>query len=126
MANAILAFITYLAMSVILLGAFLFIYVWVTPYKEFKLISEGNCAAAITLTGAVLGFTFPLMSSIYYTQSVREMMLWAAITCVVQLLVFLGLRKQAKHIEEGRIAPALMVATFSVAIGLLNAVSISH
>jgi putative membrane protein len=53
------------------------------------------------------------------------MIVWAAITCVVQLSVVLALRRQAKRIEEGHVASAVMVASFSVAIGLLNAVSIS-
>jgi putative membrane protein len=126
MFNAIFAFVSYFATAVILLGAFVLLYVWVTPYKEFKLIREGNSAAAVTLAGAVLGFTFPLMASIYYTQSLLEMTAWAGITCVVQLLVFLLLRRQSKEIEQGRVAPAMMVATFSIAAGLLNAVCISH
>jgi putative membrane protein len=50
---------------------------------------------------------------------------WGAITGVVQLLVLLLLRKQARRVEEGHMASAIMVASFSVAIGLLNAVSIS-
>jgi putative membrane protein len=40
--------------------------------------------------------------------------------------VFLLLRRQSKEIEQGRVAPAMMVATFSIAAGLLNAVCISH
>jgi uncharacterized membrane protein YjfL (UPF0719 family) len=43
----------------------------------------------------------------------------------VQLAVLVALRSQAKRIEEGHVSSAMMVATFSVAIGLLNAVSIS-
>ncbi|HTY98857.1 MAG TPA: DUF350 domain-containing protein [Rhodocyclaceae bacterium] len=126
MLDGILAFLTYLAASAALLAAFVAIYVRFTPYREFELIAHDNNAAAITLAGAVIGFTLPLASCIYYTQSLAEMALWAAITCLVQLAVFLALRKQAKRIEEGHVASAIMVATFSVAIGVLNAVSISH
>lgn len=126
MLNAVFSFLTYLLTAVVLLAAFVFIYIRFTPYKEFELIAQNNDAAAIALAGAVLGFTFPLLSSIYYTQSIPEMALWAAITCVVQLCVFIVLRKQAKRIEEGHISSAIMVATFSIAVGLLNAVSISH
>jgi putative membrane protein len=74
----------------------------------------------------VLGFTVPLVASIYYTQSLKEMCLWASITCLVRLLVLVALRKQAKRIEEGHVASAVMVATLSLAVGLLNAASISH
>lgn len=120
------AFITYLSVAAVLLGAFIFIYAKATPYKEFSLIEHDNIAVAITFAGAVLGFVVPLVASIYYTESIVEMCLWAGITCLVQLIVLVVLRKQARRIEEGHIGSALMVATVSFAVGLLNAASISH
>jgi putative membrane protein len=126
MLNAITAFLAYLAVSAVLLTAFIFIYAKATPYQEFKLIEHDNVAVAITFAGAVLGFTAPLVASIYYTASLGEMCLWAAITCLVQLLVLIALRKQARRVEEGHVASAIVVATISLAIGLLNAASISH
>lgn len=126
MTNAILAFLSYFVTASVLLGIFVLVYVWVTPYREFQLIRDGNSAAAITLAGAVLGFTFPLMASVYYTQSLREMVAWAGVTCVVQLLVFVGVRRRAHQIEEGNVASAITIASFSLAAGLLNAVCISH
>jgi putative membrane protein len=123
---AITAFLTYLGVSLGLLAAFIFIYAKATPYKEFTLIAHDNVAVAITFAGAVLGFTSPLVASIYYTQSLGEMCLWAGITCLVQLAVLVTLRKQARRIEEGHVASAVVVATVSLAVGLLNAVSISH
>jgi putative membrane protein len=126
MIAAISAFLLYLLVSAALLVAFIFIYAKATPYKEFTLIAHDNIAVAIAFAGAVLGFTAPLMASIYYTRSLGEMCLWAGITCVVQLLVLLALRRQARRIEEGHVASAVVVATLSLAVGLLNAVSISH
>lgn len=126
MLEGALNFLVYFATAVALLAAFLAIYVNVTPYREFALIEQGNVAAAITLGGATLGFTFPLVASIYYTQSLVEMAVWAAITCVVQLAVFLAMRRHAKRIEDGSVAPAVFIAALSMAVGLLNAVSISH
>jgi putative membrane protein len=125
MINAIVAFIEYLGTSIVLLGLFVYIYARATPYKDFALIGHDNIAVAVTLAGAVLGFTMPMVAAIYYTHSLLEMIVWAAITCVVQLGVVVALRGQAKRIEEGHVASALMVASFSVAVGLLNAVSIS-
>ena len=124
--QGILNFLIYLSSASILLAVFVAIYVHVTPYKEFKLIAQNNNAAAISLGGAVMGFTMPLVASIYYTHSVVEMALWATITCVVQLLVFVVLRRRVPGIEAGHTAPAVMLATFSVASGALNAVSISY
>jgi putative membrane protein len=123
---AITAFLTYLGASATLLAAFIYIYAKATPYKEFRLIEHDNAAVAITFAGAVLGFTAPLVASIYYTQSIGEMCIWAGITCLVQLVVLVALRRQARRIEEGHVASAVMVATVSLAVGLLNAASISH
>ncbi|WP_034302984.1 DUF350 domain-containing protein [Herbaspirillum sp. RV1423] len=123
---AVIAFAKYFFTSMLLLGIFVTAYVRLTPYREFALIREGNVAAAVTLAGAILGFVFPLFSSIYYTQGLVEMCLWAGITAAVQFVVFICLRSQAREIENGNVAAGLIVATFSVAAGLLNAVSISH
>jgi putative membrane protein len=125
MLNAIVAFIEYLGTSIVLLGLFVYIYARATPYEDFRLIGHDNIAVAVALAGAVLGFTMPMVAAIYYTHSLLEMIVWAAITCVVQLGVVVALRSQAKRIEEGHLASAVMVASFSIAVGLLNAVSIS-
>lgn len=125
MSQSILAFLTYFATAAVLLGLFIAAYVHFTPYKEFELIFHNNNAAAIALSGAVLGFTFPLVSAIYFTHSLVEMAMWAAITCVAQMLVFLLLRRHAGEIEAGHTAPAIFLASLSIAVGLLNAVSIS-
>jgi putative membrane protein len=126
MLTAITAFLAYLGVSVTLLALFIYIYAKATPYQEFNLIAHDNTAVAITFAGAALGFTMPLVASIYYTRSLAEMCLWAGITCLVQLLVLIVLRKQARRIEDGHVASAVMVASVSLAVGLLNAASISH
>ena len=126
MLNALVAFLSYLATSVVLLALFVWVYARAAPYKEFVLIAHDNTAVAVVLAGAVLGFTVPLVAAIYYTHSLVEMVMWAAVTGLVQLLVQLALRSQAKRIEEGHVSSAIMVASFSVAVGLLNAASISY
>ncbi len=124
--SSVLAFGTYFVTAIALLSAFIFIYERFTPYREFDLIAQNNNAAAIALGGAVLGFTFPLLASIYYTQSLQEMALWACITGAIQLCVFSVLRRRAKQIENGETAPAIFLACLSASVGLLNAVCISH
>jgi putative membrane protein len=124
--HAFLAFLSYFATAVALLAAFVFLYVRFTPYNEFALIAQNNQAAAITLAGAALGFTFPLLSSIYFTQGLLEMAKWATVTCVIQLLVFTVMRRQARHIEAGHTAAAILLASLSVCVGLINALCISH
>lgn len=126
MLTAVTAFLTYFLSATGLLALFVLIYVRITPYNDFDLIAHDNSAAAVALAGAVIGFTLPLVACVYYTQSLLEMVIWSAITCLIQVLVFAVLRRQAHKIAEGHVSSAILVATFSVAVGLLSAVSISH
>ena len=60
-------FLLYFVVALLLLAAFVAIYVRVTPYREFVLIRGGNIAAAISLTGALIGFVLPLASAIAHS-----------------------------------------------------------
>lgn len=126
MIQSLFSFLSYLGTAVALLAVFIWLYEKFTPYREFHLMKQNNSAAAVTLSGAMLGFTLPMVSSIYYTQSLAEMTLWSLVTGIVQFVFFAAMHRWAKHIENGQVAPAIFVASGSVAVGLLNAVSISH
>ena len=115
MINAIVSFIEYLGTSVALLGFFVYIYARATPYKEFALIAHDNIAVAVTFVGAVLGFTIPMLASIYYTHSLVEMVVWAAITCVVQLAVRGACFVRSKCRDSGHSPPERLVRTIYAA-----------
>ncbi len=122
---AVVNFLVYFVAAAVLLAAFMAIYVRVTPYSEFAQIKKNNVSAAVAFSGAILGYTFPLMASIFYTHSLLEMLKWAAITGLVQVLVFGSLRRYAGLIEQGNLAPAILLAVIAVSVGLLNAICIS-
>jgi putative membrane protein len=124
--EAIAAFSAYLAAALIFLAAFVFLYSKITPYDDFALIRENNAGAAVILAGAVLGFTFPLLSAIYYTHSLVEMAKWAGITGVMQLIVIGVLRRTVGSIPSGHTASAILLAALTIAVGMLNAASISY
>lgn len=122
-------FIGYLLTAVALLAAFMVIYSVTTPYNEFREVREGNVAASVAFSGAILGFIFPLMAAIFYTHSLVEMAKWAAITGVVQMILFQVLHKMngcGNCIRERKVAPAILLASLSIAVGMLNAISISY
>jgi putative membrane protein len=126
---AIQSFISYLVVATLLLSLFMFVYEKVTPYREIQLIKGGNNAAAIAFAGAILGFTLPLISVIFYTHSLVEMVKWGFITGVVQLLVFVAVQRLwniAECIKEGRVASAILYSSIAVAVGMLSAISISY
>jgi putative membrane protein len=123
--QAFLAFLQYFVAALLLLGAFLAVYVRVTPYNEFELIGQNNAAAAISLSGACIGFALPMAAAIYFTHNLLEMIKWAAITGAAQIAVFTLLRRFAPAIEQGHTAPAIFLCAMSMATGVLNAVCIS-
>jgi putative membrane protein len=107
----------------------MFIYSVTTPYNEFLEVKDGNIAAAVASSGAILGFIFPLVSAIFYTHSIFEMAKWAAITGVVQMILLQILQKMngcGHCIRDRKVAPAILLATLSIGVGMLNAISISH
>lgn len=123
-------FLIFFAIALALLGLFTAVYVWVTPHKEFALIRAGNTAAAISLSGAVIGFVIPLGSVIANSLNVIDTLIWGVVAFVVQVLVFIVARLVAprlpKAIEAGEIAPAWTLAAFAIAVGILNAACMTY
>jgi putative membrane protein len=119
------AFVIYLASTLALLAVFLFIYARITPYREFQLIREGNVAAAISLSGAMIGFIIPLAKSAAQSGSLLDMLMWGGIALVVQLLAYAVVRMLipaiAKDIPDGKIAQGTFLGVLSLATGILNA-----
>jgi putative membrane protein len=124
------AFLAYLAVAVVLLAAFVLVYVNVTPYHEFELIRTGNTAAAISLSGALFGFALPVANVIAHSDTIADLLAWGAIAGLIQILAYLVARVAlpflAEDIPAGKIAPALFLAALSLSIGLINAACMSY
>ncbi len=124
------AFVIYLAAALALLAIFLFIYIRITPYREMELIRAGNLAAAISLSGAMIGFIIPLTKAIAQSGSLLDMLLWAGIALVVQLLAYAVVRMIipgiAKDIPEGKVAQGVFLGALSLATGLLNSACMTY
>jgi putative membrane protein len=123
-------FLLYFVVAIVAEAAFIALYIRVTPHREMALIRQGNTAAAISLGGAVLGFTLPLASVIAHSVSLIDLAIWGVIALLVQLVAYLIvdvlLREVSRQIDAGNIAAATMLATGSVAIGLLNAACMTY
>lgn len=124
------AFIIHLVAGLVLVAVFLMIYLRITPYREIQLIREGNIAAAISLSGAMIGFTIPLAKSAAQSGSLLDMMMWGGIALVVQLLAFVTVRLVipgiAKDIPDGKIAQGAFLGALSLATGLLNSACMTY
>jgi putative membrane protein len=121
-------FLIYFSVALLLLVAFTLIYTKVTPYNEIALIRDGNTAAAISLSGALLGFALPLASTVANAVNLIDLGLFAVLATVVQLIVFVFARMLmpglTASIEAGNVAKATFLAAVSISVGLLNAASL--
>ena len=126
---AIGAHFMYFVISLAVVALFVAIYTAVTPYREIRLIREGNTAAAISLGGAVLGYSVPLATAVEQSGSLVDMLIWSAVALVAQLVAYLATRlilpRLAADVNEGKVASAVFLAALSIAVGLLNAAAMA-
>lgn len=113
------------------LVAFKLIYQAITPYDERRLIRDGNIASAITFGGAMIGFALPVASALSETESIVEFAAWALLAGIIQILAFLIVRMIVvkdlpARIERGETAMAIYLAAVAIAVGLINAASMTY
>jgi putative membrane protein len=124
------AFVEWWSLGVVLTIAFATIYLWITPQHEMRLIREGNASAAVCFGGALLGYVLPLASALAHGENLLDFLLWSLVALAVQLLVY-GLMRLlipdlTRHIEEDRMAVAILAATISLCGGVLNAAAMVY
>jgi putative membrane protein len=128
--SGLIGFCKYFGAAVGFVVIFCQVYCWITPYDELKLVREGNVAPAISFGGALIGFILPLHSAISHSVGFIDMLIWAAVAMFVQLTVFgilrLFFRGLVREIENNHTAAATLLAFFSLAIGILNAASMTY
>jgi len=122
-------YLIYLLVAGILLVFFFVVYTRVTPFDEVLLIRQGNCAAALSLGGAMLGFSLTVASCILHTNNVMQFAAWTVGALLVQLLAYIVttklMRISKEHIEAGNIAFGGMLGAISLSVGAINAACIS-
>jgi len=112
-----------------LLFVFFLIYTWATPFDEMKLIRQGNVAAALTLGGALAGFSMTVASGLLHTDALGTFVAWSAVAAVIQLFTYVLvsrlLHMSKQQIEGNNIAFGLLMASISVSIGAVSAGALS-
>ena len=125
----ILNYLIHLLLAAVLLIVFFVIYTRVTPYNEVLLIRQGNQAAALSLGGAILGFSATIASSLMHTADYQQFFAWAFGAMVVQLLAYVVatrlLRMSKDQIESNNTAFGGLLGAIALAIGAINAACIS-
>ena len=123
-------FLIYLILALALLAAFTWLYDKVTPYDELTLIRNGNTAAAIAYSGAIIGLALPLASAVAHSVNPVDMLIWGVFALLVQVLVYFIVRRLLPHINdqipENQVAPALLLAAMSIGAGIINASCLTY
>jgi len=118
-------YLIYIVSALVMLGVFTAVYTTVTRYKEFELIREGNIAAVLSYSGALVGFSFTLCSSIAIHASFVMFVVWGVAAMAVQLVVYAvmaqAIRGLNEAIEENNIAMGGLIGSISLAAGVVNA-----
>jgi len=124
------AFLAYFAVAMVLLALFLLVYLNVTPYHELALIRAGNSAAAVSLSGALLGFAMPVANVIAHSDTLLDLASWGAIAGIIQILAYLVARFTLPQLNQdvpaGKLAPAIFLAAISLGVGVINAACMGY
>ena len=121
--------LSHFGVTVLMLVIGVFIYMWITSHDERALIREGNTAAAISLSGAILGLAIPLAFCMASSVNVYDIVIWGIVTLVIQLATFwiidIWLRDLSKRIEEGQVGTAILLVSVKLAVASINAAAVS-
>ena len=101
----------------------------ITPEKLDPVVFSGNLAAAISLSGAILGLAIPLAFCMASSVSVAEIIIWGILAVAIQIVVFrlsdLLLKDLSTRIEKGELAPSILLAGIKLSVAAINAAAIS-
>ncbi len=123
-------FAIYFGLSLVALVIFKKVYTLITPYDDWQLVKDQNMAAAAALSGAIIGFSIALSGAASQSVSVLDFSIWAVVALVAQLIAFALVRmfmpKIVSRIKEGELPAGIVLGGVSIAIGLLNAGSMTY
>lgn len=117
------------SVTLAMLGVGVVIYQLITPYHELDLIRTGNNAAAISLSGAIIGLALPLAICMARSVNVWDIVVWGVMTLVIQLLAYrladAVLKGLPSRIEAGEIGAATLVVAIKLAVAMINAAAVA-
>lgn len=121
--------ISHFATAVLMLGLAVYVYEKITPYKELELVRQGNVAAAVSLSGAILGLAIPLAVCLSGSINIWDIIIWGIVILIVQIGAFflanLVIDDLEGRIERDELGAAILLFSGKISIALLNAAAIS-
>ena len=117
------------SVTIAILLAGIWLYIWMTPWDEMALIRKGNNAAALSLSGAIVGLALPLAIAMAASVSVYEIILWGPVTLILQIIAYrvadIVMRTLPKRIEDGQMSAAILLVSIKLAAAIINAAAVS-
>lgn len=127
----VLNFALYFGTALLAWVAMLALYARMTPYPEFRLVREGNLAAAWSLAGTALGLALPLASLVAHAVSLADLATWAVVALLAQAALWWGTRRLLfpdlrEAILADRVSVGVLLGALSLGLGMLNAASLTY
>ena len=123
-------FVLHMGIAVALFAAFMAIYTRITAHPEILLIRQNNVAAATSYSGAMLGFVLPIGSAVKNSVSPVDLLIWALIAGLVQVLAYFATRLLYRNLSaricHGELAAGLHLAAVSLSVGVINAAAMTY
>jgi len=121
--------ILHFLVTVTMLAVGITAYIWMTPYPEFKLIREGNVAAAVSLGAAILSLAVPLAFSMSVSVGIADIIIWGLVTLAILLVVYRSidflLKDLPARIEAGELGSAILLASVKLGVAAITAAAVS-
>ena len=122
-------YLKHLLSGLIMVGLFAAVYVRFMPFHEMPLIRRGCTAAALSLAGAIVGFSLTVASSILHNDHYLMFVAWGTLAAVVQVAAYLlierSLPEMKAAIEANNMAMGALMGTVSLVVGVINAACLS-
>ena len=127
--NGLPFLLSHFFISILLLVFGTVVYIFITPMKEIKLIRDGNIAASLSFSGALIGIALPLSSSLKASNSISEIMIWGLTAILIQIFCFkivdILIKDLPQRIERGEISSSILLFSIKLGVALLNSAAIA-
>lgn len=127
--EALYSYLLHLLSGLLMVAVFVVVYLRVTPLAELALIRQGILAPALSLGGAILGFSFTVASGIVHNSRYELFLGWALVGLLVQLITYAllarALPRLAEQLAGNNVAAGAFAGILSVVVGVINAACLS-
>lgn len=126
------AYLGWFGICIALLLVFAVLYCLITPKNEMALIRRGSTTTAVSLSGALIGFSIMMAAVMLNAVNRTDLVLWTLCGLIVQLFAYFfaaillcGVRqvraKMTRRFEDDDIASGIFVAGVSISVGIISA-----